>query len=97
MNPVRPVPPWAHPAWEEVIYAKDQPEYRELPVLRNLSVPEVPVLSCWEPTPEERDYLMAELRAGRPIQIFVTQLIFKDKMSKPNPLTPLRVEVWPTP
>jgi hypothetical protein len=70
----------------EVVYAKDQPEYIPLRTLRG-NTPEVPVLSRWTLTPEQRkavadgaDIFLQLLTFGNPLQPIVMAV-----SDKPNP------------
>ena len=62
---------------QNVIFAKDQPEYLPLPALK---LPDGMVITCWEMTDEEFE----ELSKTR--KVYVSQLTFN------MPLTPLSVQ-----
>jgi len=63
---------------QNVVYAKDQPEYEPLPAHRT-DDRESAVTSCWEISDED----LAEIIATR--RIYVTQLTFR------HPLQPIRM------
>lgn len=81
MNPIDP-----DTGGKPVVFAKDQPEYKALPI----AVHRVPdnararyLLSRWQPTPEEREAI------ARGDDIFIAQLNFL------TPMTPMIVQVGP--
>jgi hypothetical protein len=65
MRPVSPVLPGYDVA--EVVFAKDQPEYMQLPAVR-VESPEAPVLTRWELSDEDRK----KIAAGADIYLWVT-------------------------
>lgn len=65
---------------QNVVYAKDQPEYQPLPALR-LDTPEGQVISCWKMSFKER------------IKIFFTGKVWVSLMSFNKPLTPSYISV----
>ena len=69
MKPISPVIPEYQQY--EVVFAKEQPEYRPLPALR-LDDPSNPIVSRWTFTKEER----ARVAAGS--DLLLTQYIFED-------------------
>ena len=83
MDPVTPVTPFSLPdGWTDVIYAKDQPQYRPLRVLQG-PLPEQRVISVWKPDAEE----LARLVAGE--GVVLTLLTFG------GPLQPILLGVSP--
>jgi hypothetical protein len=60
---------------QNVVFAKDQPEYQPLPALK-IDSPQGEVVSCWQMTFKER------------IKVFVTGKIWLSLMSFNKPLTP---------
>lgn len=60
---------------QNVVYAKDQPEYEPLPAFRN----DTESISLWEPTPEEREAI------ANGANIWVRQMNFS------KPLQPIHV------
>jgi hypothetical protein len=60
---------------QNVVFAKDQPEYQPLPALR-IDSPTGEVVSCWKLTPKER------------IKIIFTGRVWLSLMSFNKPLTP---------
>jgi hypothetical protein len=83
MKPVSPVAPGSEAA--EVIFAKDQKEYIPLPTLR-LSTPQVPVISRWELTKDERasiasgaDVVLTLWTFGQPLQPVLLEVCQKDE------------------
>ncbi len=69
MKPISPVIPEYQQY--EVVFAKEQPEYRPLPALR-LDDPSNPIVSRWTFTKEER----SRVAAGS--DLLLTQYIFED-------------------
>ena len=69
MKPISPVIPEYQQY--EVVFAKEQPEYKPLPALR-LDDPSNPIVSRWTFTKEER----ARVAAGS--DLLLTQYIFED-------------------
>ena len=65
---------------QNVIFAKDQPEYQPLPALR-LNTPEGEVISCWRMSIKER------------IKVLFTGHIWLSLMSFNKPLTPSYMSV----
>lgn len=79
--------------WEEVTYAKDQPEYRPLPSLRDPRDPQGRILTRWTFTPEEREAIAAGA------DLYLQVLTFRQSLM---PLLPIvgecaAVELLPTP
>lgn len=66
---------------QNVTFAADQPEYRNLPAFKENNQP-FTVVSCWELSPEELEEVK---RTGK---VWVSTLTFG------NPLQPLRVEAF---
>ena len=60
---------------QNVVFAKDQPEYMPLPALR-LNTPQGEVISCWKMSARER------------IKVLFTGKIWVSLISFNNPLTP---------
>ena len=60
---------------QNVVFAKDQPEYQPLPALR-LSTPEGEVISCWKMSFKER------------LKVLFTGKVWLSLMSFNKPLTP---------
>ena len=65
---------------QNVVYAKDQPEYLPLPALR-LDTPQGEVISCWKMSFKER------------IKVLLTGKIWVSLMSFNKPLTPSYISV----
>jgi hypothetical protein len=74
--------------WERVTYAKDQPEYTPLPVLRSPG-PSGEVISRWTPTFRER------LRLIFGGSIWLTALTFSPRLGMREHLQPVRLAVDP--
>lgn len=72
---------------EEVVYAKDQPEYIPLRTLQG-NAPRVPVLSRWTLTTKQRE-LIAN---GADIYLEINTFINRET-GRPNPLQPIRMAV----
>ena len=70
------------PPHEFVTYAKDQPEYRPLPVVQ-LHGPECRTISRWTLTPAEREAV------AKGEDLYLEQLLFRDEHGTPNPLQPI--------
>lgn len=89
MHPIKPVASkLVSPLhWENVTYAKDQPQYRPLPVLRSLTH-EGYVMSCWQLTVWER------LRILFGARIYLTQLTFNDHLQPIIPEIGRRAPSW---
>jgi len=66
---------------QTLVLAKDQPEYKELPVNISKS-PKGEVVSCWKLSLAERIIL---LFTGR---VWLQMLMFRDQNGKLNPVTP---------
>lgn len=76
---MKPVTPFqAHSGGKIVVFAKDQPQYQELPASCDVSGL---VMTEWEPTPEEREAITAGARVRLWIYTFN------------EPLQPVHVEV----
>ena len=60
---------------QNIVFAKDQPEYQPLPALR-IDSPRGEVISCWKMTPKER------------LKVLFTGRIWLSLMSFNKPLTP---------
>lgn len=71
---------------QELVYAADQPQYIPLRVLRG-SGDQVPVLSRWTLTPEQRKAV------AEGADIFLELSVFKNQFGQPNPLQPIRMAV----
>lgn len=65
---------------ENIVFAKDQPEYQPLPALR-LDTPECQVISCWKLSFKER------------VKILFTGRMWISLMSFNKPLTPIFLSV----
>ena len=83
MTPVSPVAPGSAEA--EVTYAKDQQEYLPLPTLR-LDTPQVPVISRWRLTEDERkaiaegaDVVLTLWTFGNPLQPILLEVCAEDE------------------
>ena len=63
MNAVKPQSPTS-PDWTETTYAKNQPEYLPLEVVRNFNRREGPVISEWVPDATELELLKAMIAEG---------------------------------
>lgn len=79
MKPVSPVLP-GYDDIPEMAYAKDQPQYGLLPVVK-IDGPEGQILTRWQPTEDER----ARIAAGQDVYLWVCTF--------GQPLQPLLVEV----
>lgn len=84
MNPISPVVQGQE--HNEHVYAKDQPEYKPLPVLR-LQGMEGICVSRWEPTREERmaiaagaDVILSQWTFRHPMQPVLMQVCRKDEV-----------------
>jgi hypothetical protein len=66
--------------WQNIVFAKDQPEYQPLPALK-LDTSEGEVISCWKMTFWER------------IKVLITGRIWVSLLSFNKPLTPSFISV----
>ena len=65
---------------QNVIYAKDQPQYLPLPALQ---LPNGEVISCWQLSDEEFE------RLSKTRCLYIMQCCFTDKDGNINPLQPI--------
>jgi hypothetical protein len=86
MNPVSLREP-TQVGWESTIYAKDQPQYRQLPAVVNVNDPRGTVISEWEPDDGEMALLVAMIAEGKKPRISLKQLTFR------QPLQPVLLQV----
>lgn len=81
-----------------VVFAADQPEYQPLPAFKDVKLPSVPVVTCWELTEEEiqrvietKQVWLSQLTFGQNLQpVFLTakkeeMLAYEEVIPKPLP------------
>lgn len=86
MNPVKPKDPTT-PGWTATTYAKDQPEYLPLDVVRKFDEREGKVISVWEPDATELELLKTMIANGLGVRISLELWTFR------QPYPPMRMVV----
>jgi hypothetical protein len=85
MDAIKPDEP-TNPGWELRTYATEQREnYNPLPVVRNRSMRQCPVMSAWQMTEEELAYIQLCIAEQRPVVLYHEQWTFD------SPLQPIRM------
>lgn len=80
---MKPVPFNSHGLGNDIVIAKDQPQYKPIPANIQHTVPECPVTMCWELSDEELNRLL------------VTKKLWHSVWTFGQPLQPILLSVTP--